>query len=319
MDRSATYKIAKSASPAALAKAGVPTGKAQNQRKVQLQARRTLNQLRDEGESVVKTNGLAKEKSINWRAILGSDANPVGSGDFGSFAALPIQKVLAPREIGKVGESQVGIKVGKIGPNEVEAIKRAGEADLGPKLIGSRVSPIVKTRYKIDASDGAVAMTIVPGTPYRSAPQDIRGYPKSEMYWEAMGRLHKLGIAHNDLHGGNLIVDSSGAPKVRIVDFGLAQLSSKAALAEALGSISGANRSFSASKDKGHALTFKANLQSIRLELMGKGFWLSEMDKIMIGGIRKNNKFFNTGVWGKLTEEDAKRFIDILYEGIVDD
>lgn len=316
--RSATYKIAKSASPAALEKMGVPKGEAQSMRKTQLQARKVLNKLRDEGDSVIKTNGLAKEKDINWRSILGSDVRAVGSGDFGSFASLPAQKALSPEGVAKVAEGRVGIKVGKIGPNEVEAIRRAGEADLGPRLVGARVSPIVKQRHKIDGSDGAVAMTIVPGRPYRSSPKDIGGFPKSEMYWEAIAALHKLGIAHNDLHGGNIIIDSTGPAKARIVDFGLAQLSHKAALAEALGALSGTNFQFAAEKNRGHALTVKANLPYIEQLLIDKGLSNREISTILQGGIRKKDKFFNLGAWAKLTEEEAKGLVNDLYEGVVD-
>lgn len=86
--RSAKYKIAKSVSPSALVGAGMNVYEADNLRSTQLHARRVLNKLRDEGDTVIKTNGLAKEKDVNWRAILGSGVNAVGSGDFGSFAAL---------------------------------------------------------------------------------------------------------------------------------------------------------------------------------------------------------------------------------------
>lgn len=316
--KSATYKIAKSASPVALEKVGVPAYEAQAMRKTQLQARKVLNQLRNEGDSVVKTNGIAKERDINWRSILGSDVKPVGSGDFGSFASLPVQKAMSPQGVAKVAEGKVGIKVGKIGPNEVEAIRRAGEADLGPKLVGARVSPIVKQRYKIDSSDGAVAMTIVPGRPYRSSPKDIGGFPKSEMYWEAVAALHKLGIAHNDLHGGNLMIDSMGPAKARVVDFGLAQLSYKAALAEALGSLSGTNFQFAADKNRGHGLTVRANLPYIEQLLIDKGLSNREISAILQGGIRKKDKFFNTGAWAKLTEEEAKGLVGDLYAGVAD-
>lgn len=316
--QSATYKIAKSASPAALERIGVPKYEAQSIRKAQLQARKVLNQLRNEGDSVVKTNGLAKEKDVNWRSILGSDAKAVGSGDFGSFASLPAEKALTSAGVAKVAEGRVGIKVGKIGPNEVEAIRRVGEADLGPKLVGARVSPIVKQRYKIDGSDGAIAMTVVPGSSYRRSPNSVGGFPKSEMYWEAMASLHRLGIAHNDLHGGNLLIDSVGPSKARIVDFGLAQLSNKAALAEALGSLSGTNFQFAAEKNKGHGLTVRANLPYIEQLLIEKGFSNREISTILQGGIRKKEKFFNTGAWAKLTEEEAKGLVNDLYAGVAD-
>lgn len=139
------------------------------------------------------------------------------------------------------------------------------------------------------------------------------------MYWEAMARLHKLGIAHNDLHGRNVMIDvQSGPAKARIIDFGLAQLSSKAALAEALGSLSGKNFQFAADKNRGHALTVRANLPYIEQLLIDKGLSNREISTILEGGIRKKEKFFNTGAWAKLTEEEAQGLVNDLYAGIVD-
>lgn len=162
--RSAIYDIAKSASPAALKEMGLSPNEASSMRKTQLHARKILNNLRDEGKSVVKTDGLVRERDINWRSILGSDVNPVGSGDFGSFASVRSYLALNPGSTQKVAEGNLGIKVGKIGPNEVEAIRRVGQADLGPQLVGSRVSSVVKAgKRKIEGSDGAIAMTIVGG------------------------------------------------------------------------------------------------------------------------------------------------------------
>jgi hypothetical protein len=302
-EKSAEYKIAKSADPSA--------------RPSQLQARRVLNALREE-QSLVKTDGIVKESGINWRAILGSDVNRVGSGDFGSFSSIPGYRLMPDKADYNKLPNVVGVKTGKIGPNEVRALDIVGKNDLGPQLIGARVSPEVKPgKGKIEGSNGAIAMTTVPGRRYNFSPADINGYPKSEMYWEAMAALHKLGIAHNDLHGGNVMIDSFGRPpKARLIDFGLAQVSSKAALAEALGSLSGTNFQFSAERGKGHGLTVRANLPYIEQLLIDKGFSNREIETIMQGGIRKKEKFFNTGAWGRLTEEEAQGLVRDLYEGV---
>jgi serine/threonine protein kinase len=59
------------------------------------------------------------------------------------------------------------------------------------------------------------------------------GVNAADSYWKAMADLHRLGIAHNDAHIDNILVDDKG--KGRWVDMGLAQQSPKAALAEAMG------------------------------------------------------------------------------------
>lgn len=302
-DVSATYKIAKSADPSA--------------RKAQLHARRILNALRVLPK-LVRTNGLAKEKDVNWRAILGAGVKSVGSGEFGSFSSVPAADLLSGKYPRKVPKT-VGVKTGKIGPSEVAAIKIAGDNDLGPRLIASKVSPDVKPgKAKIEGADGAIAMTMVPGRSYAFSPTVIRGSAKSDIYWEAMAGLHRLGIAHNDMHGRNILIDDTPGnyPKARFVDFGLAQVSSKAALAEALGAISGKNFQFVANKNNGHALTVKGNMYYIEQLLMDKGLSQGEIRTIMEGGIRKKEKFFNSGAWGKLTEEEAKGLVEDLYDGV---
>lgn len=309
-DRSPVYKLEKSSSADS------------SSRETQMRASRILNALRKEGD-VVKTNGVVKEEYVNWRAFLGSNVRAVGGGHFGSFAIIPSDKLLP--NVKKKGSlpDEIGVKVGRIGVNEVQAIKLAGKNDLGPKLISSRVSSDIKQIkiYGNETSKGAIAMTIVPGISYLFTPSKrADGFlvPKSELYWEAMASLHRLGIAHNDMHGRNVLVDINGPYRARFVDYGLAQLSSKAAMAEALGAISGKNYKFVASNTQGHAYTFKSNMKYVEQLLMDKGFNYKEIRTIMEGGIRKNIDFFNKGAWGKITESEAKSFINDLYAGIAD-
>lgn len=298
----AQYKIAKSAEPSA--------------RPSQLHARRVLISL-ENSSNVSITNGIVKEKDVVWSSILGSGVFGVGGGDFGSFISLPSYK-LKPTGRDNL-PNEVGVKAGKIGLNEVKALKIVGDNDLGPKLIAAKESSEVKkVGKKFDVREGVVAMTMVPGTAYYRTPDSVRGFPKSEMYWEAMANLHRLGIAHNDLHGGNVFIDPSPMSKARIIDFGLAQLSPKAALAEGLGSLSGTNFQFAASKKVGHALTAKANLPSIELLLIDKGLSNAEISQVMRGAIRQKDSFFGKGGWGKLTDADAKEMIEWLYMGIGD-
>lgn len=300
------YKIAKSAEPQA--------------RPAQLHARRILTALGQE-QNLIRTNGMLEEKDIKWGSVLGSGVRLVGSGDFGSFASIESYKLMSPKDAARF-PPEVGVKVGKIGPNEVQALKIVGQEDLGPMLIAAKVSPIVKVtgRGKFESSNGVIAMTKVPGKPYIFAPNAVNGYSKSEMAWLAMAELHRLGIAHNDLHGKNIYISDGGVgtpPTARIIDYGLAQISAKAALAEALGVFSGSNFQFVVPKNNGHALTVKANLayieQLLRYDL---GLSSSETSEIFKGGIRKKDDFYQKGAWGKLTEAQAQELIDNLYEGV---
>ena len=58
-------------------------------------------------------------------------------------------------------------------------------------------------------------------------------------FWNARADLHKAGVAHGDMHGGNIFVDDDDDDlPVSILDLGLAQVSKLAALMEAFGGLS---------------------------------------------------------------------------------
>ncbi len=287
-------------------------------RPAQLEAKRALNNLSKE-QSLIKTNGLVEQNRIKWDYILGSGVKMIGNGAFGSFTTIPTSKLV----IGQLPNNfpkEVGVKAGKIGPNEVRAIDLTGKINLGPRLVSAKVSPKIKKVYGLSASDGIVAMTKVPGTKYDNAPDNVKGVTKSNLAWQAMAKLHKLGIAHNDLHGDNIIIDSTGKfPRARIVDFGLAQISYKAALAEALGVFSGKNDRFAGSKREGYAEIIFKNSYKVFLYLSQNikfRNFVDDRNKVMDGGIWKTDKSYQRGAWGKITEEQAKEMINILYEGV---
>lgn len=279
----------------------------------QVRAKGILNGLQQEGSSD-KKNGLVKEKEVNWRAVLGVGVDYVGGGDYGSFMTVSSSNLLGGKRDGI--PNRVGVKAGRIGENEIAALKLAGANDMGPKLIAARLSKRVERDQGGNALfSGVIAMTKVPAIPYKRVP-DVWGDmgSKSDMYWRAMANLHRLGIAHNDMHGGNVFIDSRG--KGRFVDFGLAQLSRKAALAEALGSLNWENWQFSASQSQGLAKIAKANLTNVENILLKKGFSRDEISEIMEAGIRNKDDYYQQGAWGRMTNRDAKQLIEAFYKGI---
>lgn len=279
----------------------------------QLEIKGILNELREEG-NLLKTDGVVKESDIKWGKTLGSGVTDVGGGLFGNFSTILSEQLLGEKKEGI--PRMVGVKTGKIGPDEVKAIKIVGENDLGPKLLGSRVSSKVeKDLYGYPVSTGVIAMTKVPAITYSRFPEssEVLG-TKSDMYWRAVAGLHRLGIAHNDMHSGNVFVDSQG--KARFVDFGLAQVLPKAALAEALGSIYGGNWQFSASAYDGLAKVVRSNLPRIEQFLVRKGLDSDEIGDLLTTSIRNNAEFYGQGVWKRLSDNDAKKLIEIFYEGL---
>ena len=71
------------------------------------------------------------------------------------------------------------------------------------------------------------------------------GEDLSEIYdkvFRARREMHRQGIVHNDMHGGNIKVDEDG--NLQIIDLGLAEENPLAALFEGLGGISGLDGQF---------------------------------------------------------------------------
>jgi hypothetical protein len=155
---------------------------------------------------------------IDWDETV-KNGKKIGEGSFGTVL--------------KVGN--VAHKRGEVGADEANIIKRVGETGIGPRLLGAEISTKKRDGYGVDLHNGRIAMSVVPGKEMGDIKPDTKlgGKNAADVYWKAMADLHRLGIAHNDAHPHNLLVDDKG--KGRWVDMGLAQQSPRAALAEAMG------------------------------------------------------------------------------------
>ena len=156
---------------------------------------------------------------IDWNETVRS-GKQIGEGSFGTVM--------------RVGN--VAHKRGEVSANEANIIKKAGELGIGPRLLGAEISTKKREGYGVDLHEGRIAMSVVPGKQMGDVKADskVAGKNVSDIYWKAMADLHRAGIAHNDAHVENILIDNKG--KGRWVDFGLAQDNPRAALAEALGS-----------------------------------------------------------------------------------
>jgi hypothetical protein len=126
------------------------------------------------------------------------------------------------------------VKRGNIGYEEAQIIDKVGKVDLGPRMLAADLDGI---GLQPGTAKGRVAMTVVPGSPIGNKagnkPIGRTGKVVADAYWEARAKLHKMGVAHNDMHIENVFIDRKGTG--RFVDMGLAQDNPKAALAEAMG------------------------------------------------------------------------------------
>lgn len=174
----------------------------------------------DDGLYNVRREGDAKYDG--WKDSYGSGAKKIGEGAYGTVMRNP---------------DGTFVKRGDIADTEAALIKRLGERDLGPRLIAADINGPARYHQEnfVDVKNGRIAMGEVPGKPIGAAApnKQFGGKNAADIYWKAMADLHRMGIAHNDAHIDNILVDDKG--KGRWVDLGLAQASPKAALAEAMG------------------------------------------------------------------------------------
>lgn len=211
-------------------------------------------------------------------------------------------------------------KQGKIGEFEAAAIKRLEGSGVTPTLHGATVTGQAKRVSgglggHVKEASGYLGMSRMAGSPYGDQRWQMSQAEKSKAvdeYLRVRKAIHTRGVAHNDMHGGNFFYDKATG-KGGLVDFGLAQISPKAALIEALGTTNG--RDWQADRMQvGNYTTrtvqrFVANSQRVR-DKMQKDFGVkinaeirSPMDRI-------------EGIFGKMTDRDAENFINELYDGI---
>lgn len=280
----------------------------------------------------------SKDK-INWQDSIDKGIK-LGEGAFGTAMLVK-------------GASPYVVKRGEISEGEAAAIKKTGELGIGPKLLYGELAGRKKQELGVFTLQGRIAMGLVPGKPIEDldfGSGDVRSYYKvnktdtvADAYFKARATLHKAGIAHNDAHTSNVLIDDKG--KARFVDLGLAQANPKAALAEAIGVF--------ATRDqlpRGAVLVGDAHdwgdFQALRFPEFGvarlgtkdapatltkmrenktdvfnwlyrqKGFSRDEVAAIVTSGIRRPLSHYEKGAWGKLSNDEAQQLVNMLYEGI---
>lgn len=296
------------------------------------------------------SKGISRElgnKSYRWEDSYGSGSTLLGRGAYGTVLREP--------------NKGNAIKRGEVGKIEADLIDRLGKVDLGPKLLAAQLDG--DSQYNPGTKIGRVAMSVVAGSPIGSKAPDkeIGGVKVADAYWTARANLHRMGIAHNDMHIDNVLVDRKG--KARFVDMGLAQDSPKAALAEAMGvflpptgSTADRGRGAAGQGDwqvrrwKGTAgdllsiyemgtkyggtplaterarkdLETKApilakvreNKNEVQFAMLRDGFSKDDIATVMDHGIRSPMETYEQGVWAKISNEQAQKYISILYDGV---
>lgn len=239
-------------------------------------------------------------------------------------------------------EGDIVVKRGDIGENELEIIRKVGEQGLGPQLIYGEIGGRKETFGSINIHSGRVAMTRVEGVElgtFSSSKERIGDTTVGDTFWRARAALHRLGVAHNDCHDKNIIVDSRGVP--RFVDFGLSQDNPRAALSEAFGGIVNrtvippgavikggikgdpqasqvkiSGKDAPASERPESLNRIYSNLTAVKAHMKKLGMSNDEIAQVMASGTRNSESFYNQGAWGKITNEEAIRIVGMLYDGV---
>jgi len=293
-------------------------------------------------DGIILAKGISKElgdKKYGWDDSYRSGSKLLGEGAFGTVLREP--------------NKGNAVKRGDIGKNEPTLLKRIGEVDLGPKLLAAQLDG---AGDEPGSKLGRIAMSVLPGSPikFKAPDEEINGVKVADAYWIARAQLHRMGIAHNDMHVENVFIDRKG--KGRFVDMGLSQDSPKAALAEAMGAFdrpSGATATRApGAKGQGDwqvrrwegsggqllargqgrgatpagraALRQKApvlaevvdNKAAVMFEMKRDGFTNDDIATIMDHGIRSSMTTYEKGVWGRMSNDQAQKYINLLYEGV---
>lgn len=274
--------------------------------------------------------------SFDWKSSYGSGSKNLGEGSYG----FVVSSKPPPDAVVKRGEVTI---------REIKILEKLSGKGVAPDLIAAELGKKVADELP-DLYEGRVAMNRVRGSvssDFSRYDETVSGIKVGDSYWALRKRLHSQGVAHNDSHPENVIVGADG--KSKFVDFGLSQDNFKAAFSEAIG-VFGGDRKFlprgsvtskrigegsgdwqgarfsqftDGSLRSGSKFPPGSNLERMstnRLKVFSEmrkmGLSNDEIADIVVTGIRQKDSIFEKGSWGKLTMNDAKRLIEVLYDGI---
>ena len=246
-------------------------------------------------------------------------------------------------------DGQAVIKEGQIGRAELMILDRLKDLQGFPVLINAEFQTDFHTPEEqvemgnLDSEEmmgdsfwgeqatakGVFAMSIAEGVPmYDAYLSEVTHEAAAEQFWGKMAAMHKRGIAHNDLHGGNIFYNEDTG-EITILDLGLATDDPMMALYEALGSQSGENYQLTSTMEKDYLTPetlerLEINRQNV-IEKMSDDFSGEDvsdeqrdlLEEFVSGGIRMTQ--MEAGQFQDelgYDREDYMELLEMLYEGL---
>lgn len=215
------------------------------------------------------------------------------------------------------------VKKGRIGENEAAAIKRLEDTGITPTLYGATITGRATAVRgglggHVKEANGLLAMSQMDGAPLTRSFYTMNSKQRTEMFDEyiaARKAIHTRGVAHNDMHAGNFFYDPK-TKKAGLVDFGLSQISPRAALVEAMGLGGKRQGDWQAarivsgvSEDGPRFKKFKENRAAVEKELKEK-FGITRLPEI-----RTKPEKLEMMLEG-LSDRNAELLIKRLYNGV---
>ncbi|QBP06019.1 hypothetical protein [Synechococcus phage S-B68] len=300
---------------------------AKNHADKQLDMAKRMRNIEDEQE-IFQLNQDSKQYFMDADYDL-SDSNlgeELGAGAFGSV------------NLSKDGKNV--IKTGEIGRDELMAMDLLRDIPGFPKLINGEFRGTFRGIMEDDedsfwssqqVADGRYAMSKVSGEDVGNASynwDEVSQENAAGQFYNLVASMHKKGIAHNDLHSGNIYWDDATG-NVGILDLGLVQNSKMAALAEGLACFSGENSQLSSAMHPSYLSAelseqFEKNVQKLNelmyadyeQELADGTITDEDMDNFLQGCIRLNDeqsKYIMEQF--DFQQDQLQDYLDILWEG----
>ena len=300
-------------------------------------ARKKARELKQKAEAQINSAELDRALSaaakpvvkapvtVKWSSLDGVDPVPLfeKSGDTLGRGFMGVAK-MTPKGVAKQG---------RISRSEVEALKLLKGAGVTPEFLG--VTYEAGTKFQtylglVPARKGTLLMTTAPGRPLVKVGklQGAEALDAFDQFIGARKTIHLKGIAHHDMHLGNVLWDQK-AKKLTVIDLGVARIDPRSALIEALGSRRGLinfgkvekpgdyqsvntwrwmnPRNGSANKSE-RWKRFAANRKKVEAILKADGLG----DEFSNASIRKLPRAISSAV----SKERAMELLQMLYEGV---